>query len=32
MIPEHNDSDVITEKQAISIIIFGEPIEGLNKL
>ena len=25
MIPEHNDSDVITEKQAISIIIFGEP-------
>jgi Holliday junction resolvase RusA-like endonuclease len=30
MIPEHNDSDVITEKQAISIIIFGEPASKAN--
>ena len=30
MIPKHNDSDVITKKQAISIIIFGEPASKAN--
>lgn len=30
MIPKHNDSDVTTEKQALSIIIFGEPASKAN--